>query len=74
MACCLYMPFCNLQCHVMDSLVYCMFFLKREPDAIAAIGEGTKLGLSECQHQFRFHRWNCTTLGNNFGHIVVVGK
>jgi hypothetical protein len=49
-------------------------WLQREPDAIAAIGEGTKLGLFECKHQFRNHRWNCTTLGNNFGHIVVVGE
>ncbi|PRD34325.1 UNVERIFIED_CONTAM: Protein Wnt-7b [Trichonephila clavipes] len=46
------------------------------PDIVVAIGEGTRLGVSECQRQFRHHRWNCTAIGSNqvFGHVVVVGK
>ncbi|CAG7725145.1 unnamed protein product, partial [Allacma fusca] len=42
------------------------------PDALVAIGEGTKLGIQECQHQFRFNRWNCTPVGNSFGHVSVI--
>ncbi|KAF8767779.1 Protein Wnt-7a like protein [Argiope bruennichi] len=46
------------------------------PDIIVAIGEGTRLGVAECQRQFRNHRWNCTAIGSNqvFGHVVVVGS
>ncbi|KAK2157589.1 hypothetical protein LSH36_188g03061 [Paralvinella palmiformis] len=31
------------------------------PDAMVAVGEGTKVGLGECRYQFRNKRWNCTT-------------
>lgn len=46
------------------------------PDLVAAIGEGTRLGVAECQRQFKHHRWNCTAIGSVtvFGHVVVVGK
>ena len=46
------------------------------PDAMVAIGAGSKLGLTECQDQFRHHRWNCSAAVNQhgFGHVVVVGK
>lgn len=46
-----------------------------KPDAMVAISNGAKLGLAECQEQFRYHRWNCTAIGsrNGFGHVVVVG-
>jgi hypothetical protein len=47
-----------------------------KPDAMVAISNGAKLGLAECQEQFKYHRWNCTAIGsrNGFGHVVVVGK
>ena len=47
------------------------------PDAIVAVGEGAKLGLRECQHQFRNMRWNCTDIGYGqlvFDHLVPLGK
>ncbi|XP_061407967.1 protein Wnt-7b-like isoform X1 [Lethenteron reissneri] len=44
------------------------------PDAIIVIGEGAQLGISECQHQFRFGRWNCSALGEKtvFGQELKV--
>uniref|UniRef100_S4R9N1 Protein Wnt n=1 Tax=Petromyzon marinus TaxID=7757 RepID=S4R9N1_PETMA len=44
------------------------------PDVIIVIGEGAQLGISECQYQFRFGRWNCTALGERtvFGQELKV--
>ncbi|XP_065340699.1 protein Wnt-2 [Cloeon dipterum] len=49
---------------------------KATPDAFAAVSEGSKLGLTECQYQFRNHRWNCSTARGNttFGHVMIVGS
>lgn len=49
---------------------------KGSPDVLIAVGDGVQLGLSECQHQFRNQRWNCSAVGdsNVFGHVVVLGK
>ncbi|XP_061429957.1 protein Wnt-7b-like isoform X1 [Lethenteron reissneri] len=46
------------------------------PDVIIVIGEGAQLGISECQYQFRFGRWNCTALGERtvFGQELKVGS
>ncbi|XP_015911327.1 protein Wnt-7b-like isoform X1 [Parasteatoda tepidariorum] len=51
-------------------------FCQTRPDIVVAIGEGTRLGVAECQRQFRYHRWNCSTIGSNqvFGHVIVVGS
>lgn len=45
------------------------------PDAIIAIGEGSQMGLDECQFQFRNGRWNCSALGERtvFGKELKVG-
>lgn len=49
---------------------------RKAPHAMPAVGEGAALGLRECRHQFRHHRWNCSHVANDqvFGHVVVVGK
>lgn len=49
---------------------------RKAPHAMPAVGEGAALGLRECRHQFRHHRWNCSHVSSDqvFGHVVVVGK
>ncbi|KAI4472643.1 hypothetical protein M0802_016619, partial [Mischocyttarus mexicanus] len=49
---------------------------RKAPHAMPAVGEGAELGLRECRHQFRHHRWNCSNVANDqvFGHVVVVGE
>ncbi|XP_060621978.1 protein Wnt-7a isoform X1 [Anolis sagrei] len=46
------------------------------PDAIIVIGEGSQMGLNECQFQFRNGRWNCSALGERtvFGKELKVGS
>ncbi|XP_010215146.1 PREDICTED: protein Wnt-2b [Tinamus guttatus] len=39
-----------------------------------SVGEGTKEWIRECQHQFRHHRWNCSTLDRDhtvFGRVML---
>ena len=35
-----------------------------QPDALAAVGQGTLIGERECQHQFRNRRWNCSDMAH----------
>lgn len=45
-------------------------------DHIHYIGEGAKMGIQECQFQFRNRRWNCSTVDNSsvFGRVMQIGK
>lgn len=41
-----------------------------------SVAEGVKLGIQECQHQFRGRRWNCTTIHDSlaiFGPVLDKG-
>lgn len=41
-----------------------------------SVAEGVKIGIQECQHQFRGRRWNCTTINDNlaiFGPVLDKG-
>lgn len=47
------------------------------PDIMQAVGEGAKEWIRECQHQFRHHRWNCSTLDRDhtvFGRVMLRSK
>lgn len=43
---------------------------------MAYIGEGAKMGIKECQYQFRQRRWNCSTVdeASVFGRVMKIGK
>jgi len=41
------------------------------PDVTAAVGEGAKMAINECQFQFRFKQWNCSS---NYGNSESIGS
>lgn len=52
--------------------------VRENPGVLAALVKGANLAISECQHQFRNRRWNCSTRNflrgkNLFGKIVDRG-
>lgn len=53
--------------------------VRDNPGVLGALVKGANLAISECQHQFRNRRWNCSTRNflrgkNLFGKIVDRGK
>lgn len=45
-------------------------------DHMPSIGAGAQMGIRECQYQFRFRRWNCTTIKGDssvFGPVLQIG-
>ncbi|XP_022104021.1 protein Wnt-16-like [Acanthaster planci] len=50
---------------------------EQRPEAIPVIGAGARLGITECQRQFRDERWNCTIHDqeqNAFGKVLKTGS
>ncbi|RVE61738.1 hypothetical protein OJAV_G00176190 [Oryzias javanicus] len=48
-------------------------FCRNYVEIMPSVAEGVKIGIQECQHQFRGRRWNCTTISNNlaiFGPVL----
>lgn len=46
-------------------------------DHMPSVGSGAQMGINECQYQFRFRRWNCTTIQGDssvFGPVLQIGK
>lgn len=48
---------------------------KNNPESLLCISDGARLGITECQYQFRNERWNCTTDTNYtvFGDVLRKG-
>ncbi|VTJ78217.1 Hypothetical predicted protein [Marmota monax] len=48
-------------------------FCRNYVEIMPSVAEGVKLGIQECQHQFRGRRWNCTTVDDSlaiFGPVL----
>ncbi|XP_061835876.1 protein Wnt-3a [Nerophis lumbriciformis] len=48
-------------------------FCRNYVEIMPSVAEGVKIGIQECQHQFRGRRWNCTTVNDNlaiFGPVL----
>ncbi|XP_068621535.1 protein Wnt-1 [Battus philenor] len=51
---------------------------RENPGVLSAVAKGANMAVTECQHQFKYRRWNCTTRNflrgkNLFGKIVDRG-
>ncbi|KAK1789120.1 hypothetical protein P4O66_015066 [Electrophorus voltai] len=44
-----------------------------QPEIVSEVAKGAKLGVRECQFQFRFRRWNCTSHSKYFGRVLQQG-
>ncbi|XP_012497158.1 PREDICTED: protein Wnt-3a [Propithecus coquereli] len=48
-------------------------FCRNYVEIMPSVAEGIKMGIQECQHQFRGRRWNCTTVNDSlaiFGPVL----
>lgn len=62
----------KIMCNNIAGLVNFQRQLCREnPDVMVSIGKGAKLGVEECQQQFKDQRWNCSTVARD---VSVFGK
>lgn len=45
-------------------------------DHMMHVGKGARKGISECQYQFRYRKWNCSTVDDTtvFGPILKTRK
>ena len=43
-------------------------------DHMSAVSKGAKIGIHECQHQFKHSQWNCSTTNNNTVFGVAITK
>jgi len=68
----------KIMCNNIAGLVNYQRQLCREnPDVMVSIGKGAKLGVEECQNQFKDQRWNCSTVARDvsvFGKVTRKGK
>ncbi|XP_041347843.1 protein Wnt-16-like [Gigantopelta aegis] len=48
---------------------------KNNPESLLCVSEGARRGIIECQAQFKYERWNCTTDSNHtvFGPVLKRG-
>lgn len=51
-------------------------FCRNYVEIMPSVAEGVKIGIQECQHQFRGRRWNCTTVNDLaiFGPVLDKGN
>ncbi|KAL0966234.1 hypothetical protein UPYG_G00292690 [Umbra pygmaea] len=51
-------------------------FCRNYVEIMPSVAEGVKIGIQECQHQFRGRRWNCTTINDKaiFGPVLDKGN
>lgn len=48
----------------------------KNPESLLCVSQGAKAAITECQKQFQFERWNCTTSTNYsvFGPVLRKGE
>ncbi|KAI0236164.1 hypothetical protein LSAT2_013232 [Lamellibrachia satsuma] len=67
-------PICNkLKMLSPGQIRFCQLY----QDHMPSVSRGAELGILECQWQFRNHRWNCTSAGDNtsaFGVVPHIGE
>lgn len=47
---------------------------KNETKLLQQISHGVQLGQRECQYQFRFRKWNCTSSRRSMKKVLLRGK